>query len=201
MLARSDLRLQRCRVSSSPRNAGRPAQVSTERLSEGCSGGALARTPVRHRRRGPVCRARRRLHPAPDIRAGWTARCDRARHRDLRENRSFDNLYGLFPGTDGLHDAGRTIQVDRDGTPLRVLPPVWQGNAPDPLFPAHLPNAPFRIDAAPIDLPLSAPTRDLVHRFYQNQEQIDGGKLDRYAAVSDAGGLVMGTYDGAALPM
>jgi phospholipase C len=117
------------------------------------------------------------------------------------ENRSFDHLYGLFPGADGLHDAGRTVQVDRDGTPLRVLPPVWQGNAPDPLFPTHLPNAPFRIDAAPIDLPLSAPTRDLVHRFYQNQEQIDGGKLDRYAAVSDAGGLVMGTYDGSALPM
>jgi acid phosphatase len=117
------------------------------------------------------------------------------------ENRSFDHLYGLFPRADGLRNARRTTQVDRDGTPLRFLPPVWQGSAPDPLFPTNLPNAPFRIDAPPISLALSQPTRDLVHRFYQNQEQIDGGKLDRYAAISDAGGLVMGTYDGAALPM
>jgi phospholipase C len=117
---------------------------------------------VRHRRRAPValagCTPRRTS--APD------GRLDAIEHVIViyAENRSFDNLYGLFPGADGLHDAGRTIQVDRDGTPLRVLPPVWQGNAPDPLFPAHLPNAPFRIDAAPIDLPLSR-RRDLVHRY------------------------------------
>jgi acid phosphatase len=117
------------------------------------------------------------------------------------ENRSFDHLYGLFPHAHGIYDATRITQVDRDGTPLRVLPPVWQENAPDPVFPTNLPNAPFRIDAPPISLPLSAPTRDLVHRFYQNQAQIDGGKLDKYAAISDAGGLVMGYYDGSALPM
>jgi phospholipase C len=34
-----------------------------------------------------------------------------------------------------------------------------------------------------------------VHRFYQEQEQIDGGKMDKFATVSDAGGLVMGYYD------
>ena len=50
-------------------------------------------------------------------------------------------------------------------------------------------------------MPLSVATRDLVHKFYQNQEQINGGKLDRYAAVSDAGGLVMGYYDGSTLPL
>jgi acid phosphatase len=60
---------------------------------------------------------------------------------------------------------------------------------------------PFRLDQPPVSMPLSTVTRDLVHRFYQNQEQIDGGKLDRYAALSDAGGLVMGYYDGSSLPM
>src|SRR5207302_11344859 len=44
-------------------------------------------------------------------------------------------------------------------------------------------------------------TRDIVHRFYQEQYQIDGGKQDRYATGSDAAGLVMGTYDTRSLPI
>ena len=40
-----------------------------------------------------------------------------------------------------------------------------------------------------------------MHRYYQNREQINGGKLDQYAAWSDAGGLVMGYYDGSSLPL
>jgi phospholipase C len=44
-------------------------------------------------------------------------------------------------------------------------------------------------------------TRDLVHRFYQEQYQIDGGKQDRYVTGSDAVGLVMGRYDTTSLPI
>jgi phospholipase C len=44
-------------------------------------------------------------------------------------------------------------------------------------------------------------TRDLVHRFYQEQYQIDGGKQDRYVTGSDAVGLTMGRYDTASLPI
>jgi phospholipase C len=44
-------------------------------------------------------------------------------------------------------------------------------------------------------------TEDLVHRFYQEQWQIDGGKQDRYVAGSDAIGLSMGAYDTKALPI
>jgi acid phosphatase len=119
------------------------------------------------------------------------------------ENRSFDNLYGLFPGADGIANAlpERYQQVDRDGRLLPRLPPVWKGGAPDPAYPKDLPNKPYRIDAPPISQPLSVATRDLVHRFYQNQAQIDGGRNDGFAAVSDAGGLVMGYYDGSALPL
>jgi acid phosphatase len=119
------------------------------------------------------------------------------------ENRSFDNLYGLFPGANGIANAtpARYSQVDRDGRPLPHLPPVWKGNDADPAFPKDLPNKPFRIDAAPINLPLSVATRDVIHKFYQNQEQINGGRNDRFVAASDAGGLAMGYYDGSALPM
>lgn len=38
-------------------------------------------------------------------------------------------------------------------------------------------------------------TRDLVHRFYQEQYQLNDGKMNRFAVGSDAAGLVMGYYD------
>jgi phospholipase C len=44
-------------------------------------------------------------------------------------------------------------------------------------------------------------TRDLVHRFYQEQYQLDGGKQDRYVTGSDATGLTMGYYDTRSLPI
>ena len=44
-------------------------------------------------------------------------------------------------------------------------------------------------------------TRDLVHRFYQEQYQLNGGRQNRYVTGSDAIGLTMGTYDTRALPI
>ena len=119
------------------------------------------------------------------------------------ENRSFDNLYGMFPGANGIANATpeQYTQVDRDGAPLNNLPPVWKGKDPDPAFPRDLPNRPFRIDAPPVNLPLSTKTRDLIHEFYRNQEQINGGRNNRFVAASDAGALTMGYYDGSSLPM
>lgn len=118
------------------------------------------------------------------------------------ENRSFDNLYGLFPGANGLANVTpeQYTQIDRDGKPFDVLPPVWKEKLTkpevDPAYPVNLPNKPFQIDGPLVNRPLSTPTRDLVHKYYQNIEQINGGKNNRFAAVSDAGGLVMGYYDG-----
>ena len=42
------------------------------------------------------------------------------------ENRSFDNLYGLFPGASGIAEAtpAQYTQVDHDGKPLPHLPPA-----------------------------------------------------------------------------
>ncbi|HUN53429.1 MAG TPA: alkaline phosphatase family protein, partial [Candidatus Sulfotelmatobacter sp.] len=85
------------------------------------------------------------------------------------ENRSFDNLYGLFPGANGLANAAATAtQVDKGGQPYAVLPQPINTSvkppAPDPRFPANLPNKPFDIDPF---VPIDQPTGDLVHRFYQ----------------------------------
>jgi phospholipase C len=44
-------------------------------------------------------------------------------------------------------------------------------------------------------------TRDLVHRFYQEQYQLNGGAQNRYMVGSDAEGTVMGQYDTTKLPV
>jgi acid phosphatase len=132
------------------------------------------------------------------------------------ENRAFDVLYGNFPGADGLADivdgAGRPLpayrpQRDRDGTVLPVLPQTWGGVTAAGFEPvvtqaqsANLPNAPFSMEHAftaqsQVTLSASSVTRDLYHRFYEHQMQIDGGANDGYAAWSDAGGLSMGHFD------
>jgi phospholipase C len=127
------------------------------------------------------------------------------------ENRSFDNLYGLFPGADGLQNVRPelALQRDRDGSVLKELPPVWGGLTAKGVTPEvtqaqteHLPNQPFAIDDPKgFNLPLAHITRDLWHVFYHNQMQINGGKNDRFAAYADSGGLVMGHYDGSKLPL
>jgi acid phosphatase len=132
------------------------------------------------------------------------------------ENRAFDDLYGNFPGAEGLARVvdrnGRPLpayvpQRDRDGTVLPTLPQTWGGVTAPGYVPvvtqaesAGLPNAPFSIEHAfttqsGVTLTTSVVTRDLAHRFFEHQMQIDGGKNDGYAAWTDAGGLTMGHYD------
>ncbi|HEV7611134.1 MAG TPA: acid phosphatase [Steroidobacteraceae bacterium] len=132
------------------------------------------------------------------------------------ENRAFDNLFGNFPGARGLGEVvdrdGRTLpayapQLDRDRSVLATLPPTWGGVTAPGVRPvvteaqsAGLPNAPFSIERAftpqsNVVLSTSTVTRDLAHRFFEHQMQIDGGNNDGFAAWSDAGGLAMGHYD------
>jgi acid phosphatase len=160
------------------------------------------------------------------------------------ENHSFDNLWGLWPGVNGLNDpsvAARETQVGQ-GAGRPALPCLLQNDvnlttpplsgqcsgtkADGSSFNSHFVNAPFKIDdyisataqtcyvptpAAPsppssngVAAGSGAPggcTRDLVHRYYQEQFQIDGGRQDRYVAGSDADGLAMGYYDTTQLPL
>src|SRR3989442_1045258 len=88
-------------------------------------------------------------------------------------------------------------------------------------FDSHFTNAPFHIDdfIKPSDATCPAPgvfapvgvlngsgqpggcTRDIVHRFYQEQYQLNGGQQNRYVTGSDAVGLAMGYYNTADLPV
>ena len=127
------------------------------------------------------------------------------------ENRSFNNLFGDFPGVEKPLSALKPEeyqQRDRDGSLLQTLPPAWGGVlqiGPQTLdgvtypnavqFQENLPNAPFALKGPNAeDLPLGLVTRDLWHVFYQNQMQINGGKNDGFVAWADSGGLTMGHY-------
>src|SRR5215472_5023844 len=128
------------------------------------------------------------------------------------ENRSFDNLYGFFPGANGLQHLTSKIapQRDRDGLVLKELPPIWDGLTAKGVTPTvteaqtqHLPNRPFAIDAPNgFNLSLGVATRDLLNLFYQNQMQINRGKNDKFVAYGNSGALVMGHYkNGDKLPL
>jgi acid phosphatase len=144
-----------------------------------------------------------------------------------QENHSFDNLYGGWEGVRGLDRAstGHTIQVNQAGTPytcllqndpsLSVPPlePTCTDTTTGTAFTSHFPNAPFSIDEfIPSDAvtcpdPAGGPlqpggcTRDLVHRYYQEQYQLNDGRQNRYVTGSDAVGLTMGVYDTQRLPI
>ncbi|MDQ1751359.1 MAG: hypothetical protein QOE71_2415 [Pseudonocardiales bacterium] len=133
------------------------------------------------------------------------------------ENHSFDNLYGGWEGVNGLSKAkpANAVQVGQDGAVLPVLPQN------DVNLPATTPNKPFAItdyigqddttcprpnEFFPSGVPKGTGlpggcTRDIVHRYYQEQYQINGGQQNRYTAGSDAVGLTMGHYDTKQLPI
>jgi acid phosphatase len=126
------------------------------------------------------------------------------------ENRSFNNLFGDFPGVEQPLSAvlpERYIQRDRDGSVLKRLPPIWEGLVPHRQVVEHreylidekdiapLANAPFALSTPEGDpLPHGLVTRDLIHAFYNNQLQINGGRNDGFVAWGDSGALTMGHY-------
>jgi phospholipase C len=112
------------------------------------------------------------------------------------ENHSFDNLYGQFEGADGLADAKteNIIQLGADGQPYTVLPPIPRSSA----FPINLPNTYFNIDQYVAADQISP---DVTHRFYQEQQQIDGGKMDKFALYNYTKGFTMGYYHTNELPL
>src|SRR5436853_1007324 len=61
------------------------------------------------------------------------------------ENRSFDHLYGFFPGANGIANATleQKTQLDHDGSPLPYLTVFAGDGKPNPRFP-QMPNGPFQ---------------------------------------------------------
>jgi phospholipase C len=135
-----------------------------------------------------------------------------------------DGEKNLFPGAEGIGsvfngagclatDAGKApcfAQHDQTGNTYVTLPnPLDTSKSPpvpDPRFPGNLQNSPF--DFYPILKPyadggavFAEATPDLVHRWYQEPQQINKGKMDRFVAISDSKGLTMGYYQTCQLPL
>jgi phospholipase C len=120
------------------------------------------------------------------------------------ENRSFDHLYGLFPGAEGIASAtaAQKTQLDHDGKPLPHLPPTWEhGKASVRFATEKLPNGPFRIDAPPFNGRMDEILPSPWHLYYQNREQINGGGNNMFAAMANVGGWAMGYFDGSTMKM
>src|SRR2546429_718501 len=143
------------------------------------------------------------------------------------ENNSFDNLYGGWQGVNGRAGASaeNTLQKAQDGTTTYTCLLQNDLNLLSPPLPAgcNFANQPFNIatyipkDAATCPTPggfflhASLPdtvhnlqggcTEDIVHRFYQEQYQLNNGAQNRYTTGSDAVGLTQGYYDTTALPI
>lgn len=136
-----------------------------------------------------------------------------------QENHSFDNLYGGWEKVNGRSKAplSLTQQVSQNGGIYQSLLQNDVNLAQAGTFA----NAPFQIDSfiKPTDTTCPSPdvyaangvlkgqglpggcTEDIVHRFYQEQYQLNGGKMNRYVTGSDAIGLTMGYYDTQQLPI
>ncbi|HEX8988036.1 MAG TPA: alkaline phosphatase family protein [Rhodocyclaceae bacterium] len=146
---------------------------------------------------------------------------DRIRHFVViyQENHSFDNLYGGWEGVDGLPKTP-IAQVDQNGKPFGCLPQNDVNlvqDRPD----GKCATGPYALDSfiSPADATCPPPgswapngvpkgkglpggcTRDLVHRYYQEQYQLNGGAMNRYVAGSDALGLSVGYYETKRLPI
>jgi acid phosphatase len=133
------------------------------------------------------------------------------------ENRSFDGLFGNYPGAHGLGDvldavgnptAAYVPQKDRDAvTVLPKLPQTWGGATaagnPTVVTQAqtdNLANSPFGLETGFVPnggatLTTLDVTRDIAHRFFENIMEINGGSADQYAAFEDGGGITMGHWD------
>ena len=119
------------------------------------------------------------------------------------ENHSFDNMYGMFPGANGVANATpeQRRQLDHDGNVLPHLPPVYAGATANAKYPTQMPNGPFRIDAPPVNARIDEVVPSPIHNYYQNIEQINGGRNNKFVAMTTVGSWVMGYYDGSSQRM
>ncbi len=130
------------------------------------------------------------------------------------ENRSFDSLYGSFPGANGLANAIYYTQYGRNsGTPLaNLIQPTTTGMslitaAADTRFPQLLANQPY--DTAPY-VPDAYCIGDMTHLFYLEQYQInnpayawiasdpknaDGPLMSKFSVWGSNPGLSLSYYD------
>src|SRR5258708_16369800 len=81
------------------------------------------------------------------------------------------------------------------------LAPVYDGVKVNPRFPHNLPNGPFQIDAPPINGRADEVLPSPIHNYYQNREQINGGRNNLFVAMTTVGAWAMGYFDGSKMKL
>jgi phospholipase C len=129
-----------------------------------------------------------------------------------QENWSFDALYSQFPGANGKAFGTAINQTSTLGTAYAHIPqPLTNNYSLDNVnfsnwAALNPPTATFNLASSPYSLTpdfvsSSTITGDIVHRFYIEQWQIDGGMNDRFMAWSDNPGLTLSAFDATTLPI
>src|SRR2546423_6769788 len=111
------------------------------------------------------------------------------------ENRSFDHMYGFFPGANGIANATdeQKTQLDHDGKPLPQLTIFGSGGKPDPRF-ERVPNGPFLINSPAMKMAPDKIAPSTIHAFFHNQEQVSGGRHKNFSPDTPARGGGGGRY-------
>ena len=145
-----------------------------------------------------------------------------------QENWSFDALYGNFPGANGTANAspasltqidrvtGQPLSTEATNNPAYTYDPTTLQNPPPPLTSSHAVDTRFLTNPANPNSPTvantllpynlsqfvgpSSTTGDIVHRYFQQQSQINGGTQNGYVTWSDNPGLVMSQFDATNMP-
>jgi phospholipase C len=137
-----------------------------------------------------------------------------------QENWSFDSLYGLFPGANGISKASPLSLTQRDrltgkpytsqlGQPFDLVsgslslttpPQPINNGAIDTRFPANFDTlTPYDV-VADASLHVTDKTGDIVHRFWHEQSQINHGAMNLFVTWSDNPGLALSYFDATNLP-
>jgi acid phosphatase len=190
--------------------AGVEARLITEAFAAGARGSSS--TPLKRIQHIVVIYEEN--HSFDNLYGGWE-RVDGLSRADARHTNQ-------FPQRGKSYKCLRQVDVNLSSPPLRA--DACSEKAGDP-FDSHFPNKPFEINAYISPWATTCPdetnaynpqnqngilkgdgepggcTRDLVHRFYQSEYQLDGGKMDHFVTGSDAVGLTMGYYRTENLPI
>ena len=141
-----------------------------------------------------------------------------------QENWSFDSLYGLFPGANGLFQSSMTSITQRDrltgkpyssqlGQPFDLVSgsvslttppqPINSNLSPSAVDTRFDPNLNTLLPYNVVNhstLMSTDKTGDIVHRYWHEQSQINRGKMNWFVTWSDNPGLVMSYFDASNLP-
>ena len=134
----------------------------------------------------------------------------------IQENHSFDSRFGGWEGVNGLNNTF-IPQTNMEGVTYACLPQTKRNlRSPDPLpvtcidsindVRSAFENAAFNIadyqpSCQPNDEGCDIPLISMVHRFYQEQYQINGGKMDRFVTASNATGATVHYTQTQTLPL